>query len=130
MGISVLLDTHVLLWALLSPEHLSSKARHLIEDSNTHLIVSSVSAWEIATKYRIGRLPEATALVQAYKKHLTTLQASELTISTEHALLAGQFHVDHRDPFDRMLAAQSQIEGVSLVTSDHAFDAFEISTVW
>lgn len=126
----VLLDTHVLLWALMEPEKLSRRARRLIDNPQTVLLVSSVSAWEIATKHRLGRLPEAEAVVRGYRSHLATLRATELTITGEHALLAGGMQVPHGDPFDRMLAAQALVEGVPLVTGDPAFRVLRVQTVW
>ncbi len=127
----LLLDTHVLLWALTNPGLLSSRVTALLRNSTTTVLVSSASAWEIATKHRIGRMQGAERLIAAYGSHLTMLRAEELPISSAHALLAGVFRSSHRDPFDRMLAAQSQIEGVPLVTRDPAFDLFDdVQTIW
>jgi PIN domain nuclease of toxin-antitoxin system len=130
MGVKVLLDTHVLLWALMEPRQLSRRARTTIEDPDNVVLVSSASAWEIAIKYRLGRLPEAEPVVRAYTKHLDTLRATELAINSEHALLAGSLRVPHRDPFDRMLAAQAVIEGVPLMTNDAAFRAVRVARLW
>jgi PIN domain nuclease of toxin-antitoxin system len=80
--------------------------------------VKSASAWEIATKYRLGKLPGAERIVMSYAAHLTTLGARELPVVSAHALAAGLFAVDCRDSFDRMLAAQAIAEGVPLVTDD------------
>jgi len=118
MGLSVLLDTPVLLWAFASPDRLSPPARTLLEDPRTDALVSAASAWEIATTYRLGKLPGAERIVMGYTAHLITLRARELPIVSTHALAAGLFAVEHRDPFDRMLAAQAIAEGVPLVTAD------------
>jgi PIN domain nuclease of toxin-antitoxin system len=127
----LLLDTHTLLWALAEPERLSSRAEGLIREPANALLVSSASAWEIATKHRLGRLEGAEPIIAGYAAHLQTLRADELPIRTEHALKAGGFAVEHRDPFDRMLAAQALIEGVPLVTADPAFRLFpDLETIW
>lgn len=131
MGLSVLLDTHVLLWALATPDKLSTAARSLLEHPQTELLVSAVSAWEIATKHRLGKLPAAEPIISSYAAHLITLGARELPVTSAHALAAGSFAVDHRDPFDRMLAAQAIIEGVPLITNDPAMAMFSgLMTRW
>jgi PIN domain nuclease of toxin-antitoxin system len=127
----VLLDTHTLLWALAEPEQLSPRVAALIRDATTTLLVSAASACEVAAKYRLGKLPGAEALVAGYTAHLRTLGGDELPIRTEHALKAAGFDVEHRDPFDRMLAAQAIVEGVSLATNDPALRMFnEVATMW
>jgi len=95
------------------------------------VLVSAVSAWEIATKYRLGKLPGAEMIVTGYTAHLITLRARELPVVSTHALTAGLFAVEHRDPFDRMLAAQAIAEGVSLVTADPMMAVFPgLVTQW
>src|SRR5437667_1598173 len=127
----LLLDTHTLLWALAAPERLSGSAAGLIRDTTNVVLVSAASAWEISTKQRLGQLPGATPIVAAYAAHLTRLRAEELPIRSDHALLAGGFLIVHRDPFDRMLAAQAILEGLPLVTDDPAFLAFvDLETIW
>jgi PIN domain nuclease of toxin-antitoxin system len=118
MGVSVLLDTHVLLWAFLSPDRLSTRARTLLKDAGTTVLVSPVSALEIATKYRLGKLAGAEPVIMGYAAHLATLRARELPVLATHALTAGLFAVPHRDPFDRLLAAQAITEGLTLLSSD------------
>ena len=124
MGVTVLLDAHVFLWSLASPERLSTHAREVLEDKQTTVLVSSVSAWEIATKYRLGRLPNAKPIIDGYMEHVAGLGAKELPMTSRHALAAGLFSVDHRDPFDRMLAAQSIAEGVAVLTADSSLGCF------
>lgn len=127
----VLLDTHALLWALTDPGRLGDEARSLIADRSTAIVVSAASAWEIATKQRLGKLPQADALVGGYARHLDRLGVSRLPITEEHALLAGRLEWPHRDPFDRMLAAQAMIESMTLVTGDAAFAGMPgLATAW
>jgi PIN domain nuclease of toxin-antitoxin system len=127
----LLLDTHALLWTLLSPERLPPATLHRIRDARTQLLVSAASAWEIATKFRLGKLGDAHAVVPGYTDHLDRLRATELPINSEHALTAGQLNWEHRDPFDRMIVAQCMIESLPLVTRDEALTAFPgIRTVW
>ena len=127
----LLLDTHALLWALAEPSRLSRRGIQLLRDPSTAVLVSAASAWEIATKHRLGKLGGAGAILAGYKSHLAVLRAEELRISSAHALKAGAFSVEHRDPFDRMLAAQAILEGAPLLTDDAAFRAFpDLETVW
>jgi PIN domain nuclease of toxin-antitoxin system len=126
-----LLDTHALLWALAEPARLGPAALTAIEDPTSALLVSSASAWELATKHRLGRLPQADAVLAAYSRHLSRLGARELPMSSEHALLAGALDWIHRDPFDRMLAAQCIIESLTLISPDRAFAELRtLVTVW
>lgn len=128
---TVLLDTHVVLWAFAQPERLSPPVRALLENAQTEVLVSAVSAWEIATKFRLGRLPGAEKIVRGYAAHLVTLRARELPIVSAHALTAGLFALEHRDPFDRMLAAQAIAEGVPLITTDSVMAVFPgLVTLW
>ena len=126
-----LLDTHVMLWALTEPTRLGHRAREVIESPASRLVVSAASAWEIATKHRLGRLPQADALLGAYSKHLDRLGANRLPVAEDHALLAGRLEWNHRDPFDRMLAAQAMIESLVLVTGDPTFSGCRgVPTLW
>lgn len=117
----VLLDTHALLWALTAPDELSPAARDLVADPSVELTVSAASAWELATKHRLGKLPHAEPLLFAFGSHLERLGARTLPVDDRHALLAGRLDWTHRDPFDRMLAAQAITESLPLVTADRAF---------
>ena len=126
---AVLLDTHVLLWALAEPHKLSAGARALLADRRVDLYASAASAWEIATKNRIGKLSGAGRIVTDFERHLEQLGAHPLSITAAHALRAGSLQWDHRDPFDRMLAAQAEIEGIPLITADPVFTSRRDITV-
>ena len=121
MTVRLLLDTHALLWVLLSPGEIPPATLAAITDGDTELHVSTASAWEIATKQRLGKLPEAEAVVRGYEEHLRRLRAAELPVTSRHALAAGSLTWDHRDPFDRVIAAQAMIESLTLVSRDPAF---------
>ena len=126
-----LLDTHVMLWALTEPARLGRGAREVIENRSSRLVASAVSAWEIATKHRLGKLPQADVLLGAYTKHLDRLGVIRLPVAEDHALLAGRLDWDHRDPFDRMLAAQAMIESLVIITGDPVFAGCPgVPTLW
>lgn len=125
-----LLDTHVLLWATAEPSRLSPRVtRHLLDESS-ELLISAASAWEIATKFRIGKLPTAGPLLEQWNDTLARLRATPLPIDDAHARRAGLYRAEHRDPFDRLLAAQAELLGCPLVTIDAVFQEFPIATLW
>ncbi len=127
----VLLDTHVLYWAVRVPTRLSSEASEIITDSTNELLVSVVTPWEMGIKHRKGRFPDAGPFLGAFAQHLARLRAHELPITGEHSLFAGQLEWSHRDPFDRMLAAQAIIENAALVSADGAFASLGgLRTAW
>ena len=121
MGMSYLLDTHILLWWLFDDPKLDAACRDIIRNPDHLILVSSASAWEIATKYRIGKLPEAKPLVESYPQVLQQAKFVELAITAAHALRAGSLPIPHRDPFDRMLMAQAELENLTILTYDPAF---------
>ncbi len=125
-----LLDTHTLLWWLFDDSRLSKKAYRIIEDPANQIFVSSASAWEISTKHRIGKLPSADTLVQDIAGWVSRAGLSELAVTIQHAERAGHWSQPHRDPFDRMLAAQSSIENMPLVSRDAPLETFGLSLIW
>ncbi len=131
MGVTCLLDTHAFVWAVSDPDRLGEKARNLITEPTNSLVVSAATAWELATQVRVGKFPEAEPLVAQYDRLVQRLGASHLAISHAHSLRSGGLSWPHRDPFDRMLAAQAMLENYQLVTRDQAFsDLGGLVTVW
>lgn len=128
--IKVLLDTHAFLWWLFDDPSLSDPAREAIRDPENTVLVSAASAWEIATKHRLGKLPEADEAVANLPALLLTARMEPLSITVRHALAAGSLPGPHRDPFDRMLIAQSRLENIPVVTSDPVFAGYSVSTIW
>ena len=126
----LLLDTHALLWWWKDDPRLSKRAATAITDEANTVLVSAASAWEIATKHRIGKLPGAERAVRKFNELISADGFSHLAISFQHALKAGGFDIGHRDPFDRMLAAQAIIEGATLVTDDATLKLFRVKCFW
>lgn len=125
-----LLDTHALLWAVLSPSSLSREAAAIIADETNVVLVSAASAWEIATKVRIGKLPGAEALEENFLDAMGLAGYSLLPIDAADALRAGRLPGDHRDPFDRMIAAQALAGDLPVLSSDPKLDIFSIRRIW
>lgn len=117
MGVTYLLDTHVLLWLLGEPDRLPGEVRSELGKTRNRLLVSAACALEIATKVRLGKL-DAQHLLDSWQERLGQIGAEELAVTGRHALLAGTMSWENRDPFDRLLVAQSIVEGSRLVTSD------------
>ena len=126
----LLLDTHALLWWFLDDDRLSSRVRREIADEDNDVYVSAASAWEIATKQRIGKLGGVPDATTRYGELVLANRFDHLSISHHHALRAGGYDSNHPDPFDRILAAQAELDRLRLVTSDDAFDDFPVSTLW
>jgi PIN domain nuclease of toxin-antitoxin system len=128
--VSYLLDTHALLWWLFDDRRLSSRAREVLRDPGHRIFVSSASAWEIAIKHRLGRLDSATPLVRDFSGWIGKAGFGELPIASAHAVRAGSWDIAHKDPFDRMLAAQSAIDGLRLVSGDPVFAELGLEPLW
>ncbi len=127
---NVLLDTSTLLWALQTPARLSRKAREVLDDPRATLHVSSASAWEVATKHRIGKLPGVGHIVDRWEQVLDEYVIESVAIDASHTIRAGSYRADHADPFDRMIAAHAELFSMTLISSDAAFDLFPVTRVW
>jgi PIN domain nuclease of toxin-antitoxin system len=125
-----LLDTHALLWWLTDDPKLSSRAKEAIADEANAILVSAASAWEIATKFRLGKLGLAADAVSRFDELIAADGFEHLPVTYLHALKAAGYELEHRDPFDRMLAAQSALESAALITCDAAFEAFGSDVHW
>lgn len=128
MGVRFLLDTHVLLWLLSTPERVPKPVVDRLADAANELLVSAASGLEIATKARIGKL-DGPDLPTILPGQLDRIGATPLPISLGHALLAGSLTWTHRDPFDRLLVAQATIENATLVTVDAALTSLPAPAV-
>ncbi len=130
-NLTVLIDTHVLLWMLTTPERLSTEARRLVERLDVLVRLSPVSLFEISTKVRLGKLERPGPLISQVSMTLLRLNIDLLPLSAEAAVLAGQLDFQHRDPFDRLLAAQAIAGRLPLVTADAVFHRLAgLQTVW
>ncbi|MGH9585377.1 MAG: type II toxin-antitoxin system VapC family toxin [Acidobacteriaceae bacterium] len=126
----ILLDTHTLLWALVEPNRLSQTASRAIKSDANNVCVSAASAWEIATKVRIGKMAGAERIEKEFLELMERSGYALLSIHTNHALRAGRLAGDHRDPFDRMIAAQAIAEDIPVISKDSKLDIFGIHRIW
>ena len=126
----LLLDTHVLLWALFEPLLIGERIRLAMADRRNSIFVSSISVYETLQKFRLGKLPGAERFVADPYSSLAKLQAEDLPVNHAHARLAGTILNIHCDPFDRIIAAQSIIEGLTVVTTDRQIAALGATTIW
>lgn len=126
----LLLDTHALIWWLAGDEALSIRAREAIADESNPVAVSAASAMEVATKFRIGKLPDAELLARDFEAVIAGQGFDELAISVHHARLAGEMNIAHKDPFDRLLIAQALAEDMVLVSNEALFDGFAVKRLW
>ena len=125
-----LIDTHVLLWAAKGDRNLSRRATAILEDKNQTMHVSAVSGYEVAQKYRLGKLPEAALILRDFERWVRELGFVLLPLTAGQAVRAGLFDGKHRDPFDRLLAAQAEGEGMVLLSNDEKLDGFGVRRVW
>jgi PIN domain nuclease of toxin-antitoxin system len=128
--VRLLLDTHTFLWWLAGENALSPAARKAIGDEKNTIFVSAASAWEITTKYRIGKLPGVASIVGNLGEIIADQGFTALSISLQHGEVAGTLPGPHRDPFDRILVAQALLEKLILVSNEQPFDAFGVRRLW
>ncbi len=126
----LLLDTHAFLWWLADSDRLSCAARDAITDESNDIVVSAASAWEIATRFRIGKLPGCEVIALDVAGHIARQGFAELEIGIADAERAGRLPGPHRDPFDRVLAAQALVRDLPVVSVDPVFDGFGVRRVW
>ena len=124
-----MLDTHVLLWWATDDASLPQRARKRVAESQ-QIFVSAASAWEMAIKESLGRLPTAFDLLNDFEGTLALRGFEVLPISAAHGIRAGFLPGPHKDPFDRMLIAQAQAENLAIVSSDEVFDAYGVRRLW
>lgn len=126
----VLLDTHAFLWWLSGSERLSGPAFETIDNPDNDILVSAASAWEIATKYRLGKLPGAEAVALDVAGCIDGQGFQELAVTVRDGERAGRLPGPHRDPFDRMLIAQAMGQDLSLVSAEKVFDGYGVNRIW
>jgi PIN domain nuclease of toxin-antitoxin system len=126
----LLLDTSTLLWWLIGNEALSPTAREAIADPANEVFISAVLAWEIATKYRLGRLPEAALVAADIVGTIAEQGFTELPITLHHGQVAGSLPALHADPFDRMLVAQAMLTDMAIVSNDEILSAYGVARLW
>jgi PIN domain nuclease of toxin-antitoxin system len=127
--VTALLDTQVWLWMQAAPTKLGVAARTLIEDAGSTLLLSAASSWEIAIKYALGRLAIPEPPERFVPERMRTSGVVALPIEHPHALRVATLEHHHRDPFDRLLVAQSQLEGIPLLTADPIFDRYDVHVI-
>lgn len=126
----ILFDSHAFVWFLAGDRRFSRRVRGVMDAEETIACVSAVTAWEIANKVRLGKWPEAATLAVSFGDIVGEHGFESIPITIEQVRIAGFLPGDHRDPFDRMLAAQAQTEGMPLVTADPVFRAFGTQVLW
>lgn len=109
---------------------LSETAFNVLSDDRSQVFVSAVTAWEMATKYRLGKLPQAAPLLRRFARDAALDNFSLLAVAVHHGLRAGLLEGAHKDPFDRMLIAQALEEDLTLVSNETAFDRFGVKRIW
>ncbi len=127
---NLLLDTHAFLWWITDSPRLSDKARDAMADANNTLLWSVASSWEVAIKVALGRLELPAPAALFIPEHLAKNGIDSLPIHNAHAWLAGELPPLHKDPFDRMLVAQAQVEKLPIISTDVRIADYDVEVVW
>jgi PIN domain nuclease of toxin-antitoxin system len=128
--VRLLLDTHALLWGLIKSPSLPVSAQNLLRSRQNTVSVSAASAWEMATKVRLGKLDVAAEVVENFMFYMAREEFDVIPMTVEHGIRARLLPGPHKDPFDRMLIAQALVENVPLVSNDRALDGYGVKTLW
>jgi PIN domain nuclease of toxin-antitoxin system len=128
--VRLLLDTHALIWWMSNSPSLPDTVRRLMSDKENTIFVSAASAWEMATKVRLGRLPAASDITRNFPEYMLQAGFESLPVSTEHGVRAGLLPGPHQDPFDRMLIAQAEMEKLFIVSNEKIFDQYGVRRIW
>jgi PIN domain nuclease of toxin-antitoxin system len=128
--VRLLLDTHAFVWWLNGDGRLTGRARRAIADESNQIFVSAASAWELATKARLGKLPAAADVAADVPTCIADQGFQALDVTVLQGQRAGELAGSHRDPFDRMLMAQALTDGLTLVSNDEVFDAYGVRRFW
>lgn len=128
MSMKILLDTHVLLWAAGDPKQLSSQAKNLLEDPQNQLYFSAASLWEISIKNKLGR-PDFKVDLPVLRRNLLDYGFEEIAINSAHTIAIDALPNIHKDPFDRMLVAQTIVEGITLMTADSVVAEYPVAVI-
>lgn len=126
---SYLLDTHTWLWMLTEPDRLRPEIRELLTDPREELLLSAVSSWEIAIKYRLGRLPLPEPPMTYVPDRIRRTGVTLLAVEHDHALRVSELPERHRDPFDRLLICQAQALGIAVITTDPVFTGYDVDVI-
>ncbi|MGH3762895.1 type II toxin-antitoxin system VapC family toxin [Actinophytocola sp.] len=127
---SVLLDTRTWLWMQVSPEHLNEKALALVRDGSVDLFLSAASSWEMSIKYALGKLSLPVPPADYVPDRMRTSGVTGIPVTHRHALRVAQLPAHHRDPFDRVLIAQAQLDKLTILTADRMFDRYDVPVQW
>jgi PIN domain nuclease of toxin-antitoxin system len=127
--LKVLIDTHALIWWLRDDPRLSKAAATILKDTQNEILVSAAVGWEMAIKVSLGKMDPAS-LVEELEVAIANESFIELPVSLAHAIRAGLLPPHHRDPFDRLLAAQAQLLNIRILSVDRLFDLYQVQRVW